>query len=85
MVWIGRREGVDEVRSAAEAVEALGELGPGHPDMCGRMRPERSLCRQPRRQIKGWFGRIDGLVHAAISLLDKSLGQMQEESSSAPA
>ena len=75
VVWIGRRE-VDE--AIQQKLSRLGELGPT-PRYVRADATERESLQAAKEQIKGWFGRIDGLVHAAISLLDKSLGQMQEE------
>ncbi|WP_313916887.1 SDR family NAD(P)-dependent oxidoreductase, partial [Tahibacter sp.] len=75
VVWIGRRE-------ADEAIEAkrrdLAQLGPA-PLYVRADAADAHALEQAWQQIKARYGRIDGIVHAAIVLMDKSLAGMGED------
>ncbi|WP_313915932.1 SDR family NAD(P)-dependent oxidoreductase, partial [Tahibacter sp.] len=74
VVWLGRRPADQRI---AQRLERLGRLGPAprylQADVTDRAALERACA-----QIKAWHGRIHGVVHSAIELLDKSFANMDE-------
>jgi NAD(P)-dependent dehydrogenase (short-subunit alcohol dehydrogenase family) len=73
-IWIGRREMDEQIQAK---LRRLGALGPEPWYVQADASDEQSL-RNAYQQIKSRHGQIHGVVHAAIELLDKSLGQMEE-------
>jgi polyketide synthase PksN len=75
LVWIGRR--AEDAGIAAKRAR-LAEFGP-EPLYLSADARDRTALELACREIMQRFGRIDGLVHAAIDLLDMSLEHMDEE------
>ena len=75
IVWLGRRAMDEEIESKCAA---LGALGPT-PWYIQADAADPEALSQAYAQIKERYGRIDGLVHAAIVLADQSLAQMSLE------
>lgn len=74
IVWLGRRPLDNTIQARLDALQ--GDPAPVYIQAdAGNLH---SL-EKARQQIKQRFGRIDGLVHSAISLLDQSLNNMNEE------
>ncbi|MFP5392665.1 MAG: type I polyketide synthase, partial [Gammaproteobacteria bacterium] len=74
VVWIGRRR-QDEAIDAQCA--RLGAFGPA-PHYIAADAARRGELEDACRAIKERFGRIDGIVHSAIALTDKSIANMSE-------
>jgi polyketide synthase PksN len=75
VIWLGRRP-LDA--AIAAKCRALGELGPT-PRYIAADAGDVQALDLAYQQIKHEFGQINGLVHAAVVLLDKSVAQMDEE------
>ena len=75
IVWLGRRAMDEEIESKCAA---LGKLGP-EPWYIQADGSDPKALAQACARIKERYGRIDGLVHAAIVLSDQSLAQMSLE------
>ncbi|MEX1830139.1 SDR family NAD(P)-dependent oxidoreductase, partial [Luteibacter sp. CQ10] len=75
VVWIGRRAQDREIDAAIERLSAHGEP-PRYIQADATRHDELS---RARAAIVQRYGRIDGIVHSAIVLLDKSLANMDEE------
>jgi acyl transferase domain-containing protein/SAM-dependent methyltransferase len=75
LVWIGRRP-LDEAIAARLA--RLAEIGPAPLYMTADATDREQLTRA-RASILRQFGRIDGIVHAAMVLRDRSLAAMTEQ------
>jgi acyl transferase domain-containing protein/acyl carrier protein/aryl carrier-like protein len=74
MIWIGRRQ----LDTAIQAkIDRLSRLGVAPTYLCADA-TDRDALEQAYQTIKARHGRIHGLVHAAIVLLDKSVAQMDE-------
>ncbi|UTH76435.1 SDR family NAD(P)-dependent oxidoreductase [Chromobacterium sp. IIBBL 290-4] len=74
VVWIGRRQ-ADAALDAK--LDDLGQLGP-RPVYLAADAANRAALEDARAQILKRFGRIDGLVHSAIVLEDRSVANMSE-------
>jgi NAD(P)-dependent dehydrogenase (short-subunit alcohol dehydrogenase family) len=75
MIWIGRHN----VDAGIEAsLSRLATLGP-RPHYITADASDRSALQQAYEEIKRNFGRIHGVAHSAIVLLDQSLANMDEE------
>jgi NAD(P)-dependent dehydrogenase (short-subunit alcohol dehydrogenase family) len=74
LVWIGRRP-QDEVIQAK--LDRLAELGPAPLYIAADATDRRQLA-AARETIKREFGRIDGVIHAAMVIQDHSLANMTE-------
>jgi acyl transferase domain-containing protein/SAM-dependent methyltransferase/acyl carrier protein len=75
LVWIGRRTMDDTLQSQ---LDRLAELGPA-PVYISADATDRQQLDRARSTILQRFGRIDGLVHAAMVLQDHSLANMTED------
>ena len=75
LVWIGRR-GTDE--ALEERLARLAQLGPA-PLYIAADATDRAALEAARATILQRFGRIDGLVHGALVLKDRTLANMTEE------
>ena len=75
VVWIGRRA-VDE--AIEQSVQRLSALGPA-PLYLQADAGDRDDLARAHREIRARHARIDGIVHSAIVLLDKSIANMEEE------
>ncbi len=75
VVWIGRRQPNDDIARKQQRVAAGGEP-PLYITANARNREE---LERASREIKDRYGRIDGVIHSAIVLSDKSLANMAEE------
>jgi NADP-dependent 3-hydroxy acid dehydrogenase YdfG len=74
VVWIGRREKDSQIQSK---VDRLATIGPS-PHYIAADASDWLALERARREIKGAFGQISGIVHSAIVLLDKGLASMDE-------
>ncbi len=75
LVWIGRRP-LDEALQAR--LDRLSRLGPA-PLYIAADATDREQLESARDTVKRELGRIDGVIHAAVVLRDKSLANMTEE------
>jgi len=75
MIWIGRRELDADIQAK---VDRLSTLGPVPTYLCADATDRDALARA-HESIVAQHGKIHGVVHAAIALLDKSLAQMDED------
>ena len=75
VIWIGRREEDDEIRACRMR---LGRLGP-EPRYIQADATDRAQLERAREEVRRRYGRIHGVVHSAIVLLDRSLANMDEE------
>ncbi|UMR33393.1 SDR family NAD(P)-dependent oxidoreductase [Massilia sp. MB5] len=73
--WIGRRTLDGEIE---QAIARLGAFGPA-PSYISADATDLHAMEAAREAILARFPRINGVVHAAIALLDKSLAQMDED------
>lgn len=74
IVWMGRRP-----REAVEAaIDELAPLGPPVHYVQGDAADRESL-ESARREIEERFGKIDGLIHAAMSLSDRSVERLSAD------
>jgi len=76
IIWIGRRELNAEIESK---IKRLSTLGPP-PAYVQADASDGEALERARRTIREQFGEIRGVVHAAITLMDKSLAEMTEDS-----
>lgn len=76
IVWIGRRQQDEEIARKQERAAAGGGARPLYIAADARKREE---LERACREIKERYGRIDGVIHSAIVLSDKSLANMTEE------
>ncbi|HEY0139905.1 MAG TPA: SDR family NAD(P)-dependent oxidoreductase [Thermoanaerobaculia bacterium] len=76
VVWIGRRSHDDVVEKAQERVAPGVANRPLYIAADARSREDLSRVRE---EIKDRYGRINGVIHSAIVLADKSLANMEEE------
>ncbi|MDF4005205.1 amino acid adenylation domain-containing protein [Luteibacter sp. PPL552] len=74
VVWIGRRP---EDEAIAQARASLGQLGP-MPHYIVADASDRQALTRARDEVLARFGPIHGVVHAALSLLDRGVVQMDE-------
>ncbi|WKB56131.1 SDR family NAD(P)-dependent oxidoreductase (plasmid) [Eleftheria terrae] len=74
LIWIGRRPPDAQLQ---HKIDQLGALGPA-PVYLQADATDRAALGAAYRHIKAQFGAIHGLVHAAITLRDKSVAQMEE-------
>jgi NAD(P)-dependent dehydrogenase (short-subunit alcohol dehydrogenase family) len=74
LVWIGRRP-QDDVQAG---LDRLARLGPA-PRYIVADATDREQLAGARETIKREFGRIDGVIHAAMELRDRSLANMTED------
>jgi polyketide synthase PksJ len=75
LVWIGRRP-IDKILQSR--INQLAEIGP-EPLYISADATDRQQLEHARSMILQRFGRIDGLVHAAMVLRDQSLANMTED------
>jgi len=75
VVWLGRRASNPEIDSK---LERLGRLGP-RPCYIRADATDRDALQLAYEKIKGMHGRIHGVVHAALWLLDMSLANMDDQ------
>jgi acyl transferase domain-containing protein/enoyl-CoA hydratase/carnithine racemase/acyl carrier protein/SAM-dependent methyltransferase len=76
VVWIGRRAMDESIEKKQARVAAGRGERPSYIVADARIREDlERVC----REIKERYGRIDGVIHAAIVLADKSLANMSEE------
>ena len=75
VVWIGRRAQDQEIQ---QKIERLAQLGPA-PQYIQADAGRISELKQAYAQIIARYGRVHGVVHSAIVLLDKTLANMDEE------
>ena len=75
LVWIGRRP-IDKILQSR--INQLAEIGP-EPLYISADATDRQQLERARSMILQRFGRIDGLVHAAMVLRDQSLANMTED------
>ncbi|MEJ2415809.1 MAG: SDR family NAD(P)-dependent oxidoreductase, partial [Exilibacterium sp.] len=74
LIWLGRRQQDDNIQARLERMAALGTV----PLYIRADAADRAALQQAYTEIKSRFGAIHGLVHAAIVLQDRSLGNMDE-------
>ena len=74
MIWIGRRALDAEIQARIDRLSTLGPM----PVYIRADATGRDALAQAYQKIKAQYGRIHGLVHAAIALADKGLAQMDE-------
>jgi acyl transferase domain-containing protein/SAM-dependent methyltransferase/acyl carrier protein len=79
LVWIGRRPQDGAVQAG---LDRLAHLGPAPRYIAADARDREQLARA-REAIKREYGRIDGVIHAAMVLQDRSLANMTEDEFSA--
>ncbi|WP_025699179.1 SDR family NAD(P)-dependent oxidoreductase, partial [Paenibacillus forsythiae] len=75
VVWIGRSKGSAALQ---RKLDRLASFGPA-PFYISADARDRDALQQAYREIKERYGHIDGVIHSAIVLLDKSLANMEEE------
>ncbi|WP_237708014.1 SDR family NAD(P)-dependent oxidoreductase [Bacillus spizizenii] len=75
VVWIGRREKDEVIRSK---ISRLAALGPA-PDYIAADAANRQSLEEAYQQIKEKYGEIQGVIHSAIVLRDQRIAQMDEE------
>jgi polyketide synthase PksM len=76
ILWLGRRPLDEPIR---QKLAQLAQWGPA-PRYWQADATDRDSLERAYRQIKQSYAQIDGVVHSAIVLLDKSLANMSEES-----
>ncbi|WP_313917227.1 SDR family NAD(P)-dependent oxidoreductase, partial [Tahibacter sp.] len=76
VVWLGRRECDETIR---QKIERLARIGGPAPRYVRADATQRADVERAYREIKARHGRVNGIVHSAIVLLDKSLANMDEE------
>ena len=74
MIWIGRRPLDTAIQAKIDRLSSLGVA----PTYLSADATDRDALEQAYQTIKARHGQINGLVHAAIALLDKSVAQMDE-------
>lgn len=74
LVWIGRRQKDATIQAQ---LDHLAVFGPA-PHYIAADAARRNELEDAYREIKQRFGRIDGIVHSAIALTDKSIANMTE-------
>ncbi|WP_313913627.1 SDR family NAD(P)-dependent oxidoreductase, partial [Tahibacter sp.] len=74
IVWIGRRPVDEEIEQSMRRLSALGPA----PLYLQADAADRDDLARAHREIRARHDRIDGVVHSAIVLLDKSLANMEE-------
>lgn len=75
IIWIGRRQKDAAIQSKINRLGAIGT----QPLYFSADATDREALQQAYKIIKKHYSKIDGLVHAAIVLLDKSLAKMTED------
>lgn len=75
VIWIGRRQKDAAIR---EKLEKLATLGP-MPDYIAADATDQNALLKAYTKIKERYAKIDGVIHSAIALQDKSLAKMEEE------
>ncbi len=75
MIWVGRRELDSGIQKKLDRLSVLGPV----PSYLRADATDREELSQAYQQVKSRYGKIHGVVHGAIALLDKSLGQMDEK------
>jgi NAD(P)-dependent dehydrogenase (short-subunit alcohol dehydrogenase family)/SAM-dependent methyltransferase len=75
LAWLGRRDEDDEVRGRMAAIRARG----GEAMYLQADVTEESQVRAAAEAIRSQYGRIDGVVHSALVLADRTLARMDEE------
>jgi len=75
LVWIGRRPLDDTIQAR---IDRLAALGPA-PLYIAADATDRGALEAARDAIKSELGRIDGVIHSAMALHDKSLANMAED------
>ena len=74
-VWIGRREKDEAIQAK---LDRLAGLGPA-PHYIAADGTDQQAFFEAFKEIKKRYSKINGVIHAAIVLMDKSLANMQEE------
>jgi len=74
VIWIGRRELDQQIQKKLDRLSTIGPI----PTYLRADAADREALEQAYQTIIVRHGKIHGLVHAAIALLDKSLAQMDE-------
>ena len=75
IVWIGRREKDESIGAKLARLSALGPA----PHYIQADAADGQDLRKAYQEIKERFGQLNGVVHSAITLLDQSLANMDEE------
>lgn len=75
VAWIGRRPEDEEIRAR---LDRLAELGP-RPLYIAADAADRGQLEAARDTVRREFGRVDGVIHAAIVLRDRSLASLTED------
>ncbi|HBV95838.1 MAG TPA: hypothetical protein DEF36_02135, partial [Desulfotomaculum sp.] len=75
IIWIGRRQKDSAIQAR---LDRLAGLGPA-PIYIAADATDRNSLQNAYEEIKGQYSRINGVIHSAIVLLDKSLANMEEE------
>ncbi|MCG8915258.1 SDR family NAD(P)-dependent oxidoreductase [Actinokineospora sp. PR83] len=75
VVWIGRRERDARID---EAIDRVARFGPAPYYLRADARDERQL-RRALAAVHARFGEVNGVVHAAIALRDRTVAEMSEE------
>jgi acyl transferase domain-containing protein/acyl carrier protein len=75
VVWLGRRPMNEDIQRKIDRLAALGPAPQYRVADAGDQASLQNAC----DEIKQQHGRIDGVVHSALALLDKSLALMDEE------
>jgi polyketide synthase PksM len=78
VVWIGRRALDATIEAQLSKLTELGAGSAPAPHYIAADATDRVAMERARDEIKRLHGRIDGVVHAAIVLADRSLAQMDE-------
>jgi polyketide synthase PksM len=74
LVWIGRRQKDEAIQAQLDRLAAFGPT----PHYIAADAARRNELEDAYREIRQRFGRIDGIVHSAIALTDKSIANMTE-------
>jgi polyketide synthase PksM len=74
IVWVGRRRPDETIRAKMERLAALGPA----PHYIAADASDRKALQRAYAEIKQDYGRINGVIHSAVGLLDRSLANMEE-------
>ena len=75
IIWIGRRQKDKAIHAKLARLAAFGPA----PDYIAADATDRKALQRAYEEIKDRYGRIHGVIHSAIVLLDQSLANMDEE------
>jgi polyketide synthase PksM len=79
VVWIGRRAKDEAIEKKQEQVAARAGKSSLHPLYIAADARKREDLERACKEIKERYGRINGVIHSAVVLADKSLANMEEE------